>query len=653
MDLLTEKTGRLFRKYLIPSLLSAAAVSIFQLVDMVAIGQGVGPDGVAALAIVTPLFGVASFLGLFIGIGGSVHMGIAGGEGNREKYYANFTVSLILMSASSLLLWAGFSLFSEPVYLFFGANERLLPLVKEYGNWIIGCFPAFFFSIYMGCIVRADGAPDVALWAVMVSGLFNVCGDYLLVFPLKVGTGMAGAAIATVLGNAIQVVIYIGYFISRKCDLRLVKPNHWLRGIKKVIAAGISAGFVDIAYISLTILLNNQVMKYGGEAAMAVFGVAYTCISTFQRVYDGVGQAAQPIISTNYGGKQYSRIFELLRYSIIAEIILSAASALTGILFPKQVTTLFMETTPELLRLAPSIIRPVFVSVLFAGIGHFAVYYLQSIMKSALATVIAMLRGIVLTGILVILLPCIMGLRGIWDGLILAEFFTMLLAIYYFYRTSKQLSGYGQATTAEDHAGETALMQSKEGVIITIAREHGSCGKQIGRIVAQRLGIPFYDKDMAALAAQESGLDREFMSNMDTDLAQHLHSLYRSTTVIRQAVRAQYQIIRKIADCGSCVIVGRAADYVLRDDKNIVRIFIYAPKDYRVEQVMEIYGDSRDEAERNIRRSDAARSSYYQAVSDRIWGDMGNYELMVDSSIGIHASADVICKYVEKRTGNA
>ena len=183
---------------------------------------------------------------------------------------------------------------------------------------------------------------------------------------------------------------------------------------------------------------------------LSVFGVAYTCISTFQRVYDGVGQAVQPIISTNYGGGQYNRIFELFRYSVIAEIILSVVFALTGVLFPNQITMLFMETTPEILQIAPSVISPVFISILFAGIGHFAVYYLQSIMKPVLATVIAMLRGIILTGILVMVLPYIWSLQGIWVGLILAEFLTVLFAVNYFYRTSKQLLCFQQNIMGEN-----------------------------------------------------------------------------------------------------------------------------------------------------------------------------------------------------------
>lgn len=483
MNLLTDKTSNLFRKYLIPSLLSAAAISLFQLVDMIAIGQGVGAEGVAALSIVTPLFGFTSCLGLFIGIGGAVLMGIAEGEKNKEKYNANFTLSIVLVVLFTLISWAAFLIFSEPVYRFFGATDSLMPFVKEYGGWLIGCLPAFILSIYMACIIRADGAPNVTIWAVLISGVFNIVGDYLLVFPFKIGTGMAGAAIATVLSNTVQVIIYIGYFLSKKCKLRFTRPNHWFRGFKKVMAAGLSTGLVDIAYISLTILLNNQVLKYGGETALAVFGVSYTCISTFQRIYDGVGQATQPIISTNYGAGLHKRITELLKYSIIAEIVMSVIFTLSGVFFPKQITMLFMETTPEILRIAPSIITPVFVSMLFAGIGHFAVYYFQSIMKSGLATIVAMLRGIVLTGILVILLPFVMDLPGIWLGLIIAELLTMLYAMYYFCDTTKQMKK--NAVAELSHIQEVVLKPSKEGVIITISREHGSLGKQIGRLVAE------------------------------------------------------------------------------------------------------------------------------------------------------------------------
>ena len=132
--------------------------------------------------------------------------------------------------------------------------------------------------------------------------------------------------------------------------------------------------------------------------------------------------------------------------------------------------------------------------------------------------------------------------------------------------------------------------------IITIAREHGSSGKQIGKLVAQKLGIPFYYKEMVALAAHESELDREFISDIHKNAPDAMRDLYLSSQVVQRAIAAQDRIIRRIADNGLCVIVGRAADYVLREHKNVVRVFVHAPLDYRIRRVMEVYGDTLREA---------------------------------------------------------
>ena len=155
---------------------------------------------------------------------------------------------------------------------------------------------------------------------------------------------------------------------------------------------------------------------------------------------------------------------------------------------------------------------------------------------------------------------------------------------------------------------------------------------------------------MTALAAQESGLDKEFISDINSNSPSVLHSLYLSTNVVQQAVAAQDKVIRKIADNGSCVIVGRAADYVLRTHKDVVRVFIYAPEKYRAKRVMEIYGDTEEEAKKNIRRSDEARASYYKNISGLEWGKRENYDIMIDSSVGMETCANVIVNYVKGRT---
>lgn len=157
---------------------------------------------------------------------------------------------------------------------------------------------------------------------------------------------------------------------------------------------------------------------------------------------------------------------------------------------------------------------------------------------------------------------------------------------------------------------------------------------------------PAIIRRLTALAAQKSGLAKEFISSINSDENAVMRDLYLSTSVVQQAIIAQDRAINMIADKGSCVIVGRAADYVLRNRDNVVRIFIHAPKDYRVKKVMEMYGDTQAEGRKSIARSDAARGAYYKSISGHEWGDPHQYELSVDSSIGPDRTAELICGYI-------
>ncbi|MDR1830860.1 MAG: cytidylate kinase-like family protein, partial [Candidatus Fibromonas sp.] len=194
---------------------------------------------------------------------------------------------------------------------------------------------------------------------------------------------------------------------------------------------------------------------------------------------------------------------------------------------------------------------------------------------------------------------------------------------------------------------QTALRPSKPGVIITIDREHGSGGKLIGQLIAEKLGVPFYYKEMIALAAKESGLAKEFISGINEAEPGALHGLYISSEPVQQAIIAQEKIIRVIAGNGSCVIVGRAAGFVLQDFDNAVNIFIHAPEAYRTAQVMKNYGGAEAEAQADIARSDSARAAYYAKISGRKWGDAKQYDLCIDSSIGVQKAANVIVEYVK------
>ncbi|MDE7478411.1 MAG: cytidylate kinase family protein, partial [Lachnospiraceae bacterium] len=272
--------------------------------------------------------------------------------------------------------------------------------------------------------------------------------------------------------------------------------------------------------------------------------------------------------------------------------------------------------------------------------------FFQAVGKPAQAVISSMIRDIICFVPLILILPTIYGIEGILFAAPAADFIAMIVAASLTIAYMRSLEN--DSTPIIDEAAEknAVIKPTQKGVIITIAREHGSSGKQIGKMIAERLGIPFYYKEMTALAAQESGLDKEFISDINANSPTLIHDLYLSTSVVQQAVIAQEKVIRKIADNGSCVIVGRAADYVLRDYPDVLRIFIYAPKEFKRHRVMEIYGDSQEQADKNIRRSDEARAAYYKTISGNTWGDRRNYELLVDSSVGLDTCANVICDYV-------
>ena len=148
---------------------------------------------------------------------------------------------------------------------------------------------------------------------------------------------------------------------------------------------------------------------------------------------------------------------------------------------------------------------------------------------------------------------------------------------------------------------------------------------------------------MIALAAEESGLDQEFISNINTNAPNVLYDLYLSTDAVKQSIIAQEKIIRRIADNSACVIVGRASDYILRDYDNVMNVFIYAPKDFRIKNIMEMYHDDLDAATENVKKSDHARSSYYRNISGKKWNDPSNYTMCIDSSVGMELCAQQIC----------
>lgn len=438
MDLLKDDVRKLYRGYLFPALSGAVVTSVYSLVDAVAVGQSEGPLGAAAMAVINPFWGFIMFIGMTFGLGGSIMMSSLRGQGEERKANQYLTVSAGMLCAAIAGIWALLALNKTAVFRFLGASDATIEKVLEYGNIMIAGFPFFFVSPFMACFVRNDNDPKRAMAAVMAGGVFNIFGDWFFVFPL--GLGMFGAALATLMGTAIQSCVLLSHLFTGNNRLRFEKPENVTECAKKILSVGIGASLVDLANAVLFTLLNNQINRYSTDHAMSVFGVMVNVDTLFQSLFAGVGQAIQPIIATNSGAGQNERCISVRNLGVMTAMAMGILFTAICLVLPRQITGLFMDATPEVLAIAPGIMRKFFIVLLFMGTNIVAIYYLQSVLQSGKALMISLGRGLIVSGFFACVLPLLMGETGLWLALPMAE--GILFAVSVILLFSRQASAF-------------------------------------------------------------------------------------------------------------------------------------------------------------------------------------------------------------------
>lgn len=427
MDFLTSKIRPMYFKYLTAAFGSALISSIYGVVDMAMVGQYQGPEGTAALAVVSPIWNIIYSLGLLMGIGGSVLFSTLRGESekNREKSNEYFTAAAIGVAVLAIITWLGVIFFDRPLLQFFGAEETLLPLARRYLVPVKFVVPSFLLTQLMAAFLRNDGNPGLATKAVLFGGIFNVFGDYFFVFVLNMG--IMGAGLATAVGSVFSLIVMLTHFGSRKNTLRFVKPKKLFSMLKSICVTGFSTFFIDVAMGILTMLFNRQILKYLGTDALSVYGIIIN-ISTFvQCCAYSIGQASQPMISTNFGAGRGDRIVQILKYALGTAAVFGLIWTALAVFVPNLFVRIFMTPTEEILVIAPNIIRSYGISFLLLPFNIFSTYYFQALMKPSVSFVVSVSRGAVISGILICVLPAVAGANVIWFAMPVTE---LLVAIY-------------------------------------------------------------------------------------------------------------------------------------------------------------------------------------------------------------------------------
>lgn len=424
LDYAGGKISRLFSKLFFPTLLGLIFNALITIIDGIFVGQGVGPDGIAAVNIIAPLFMVVTGMGLMFGIGSSVIAGIAIAQNDYRRACVNTTQACVLSAVLISVLIGVLLLFKEETARMLGSSDRLLPGAINYLSWLI---PGMFFLIFE-CIgmmvIRLDGSPKFAMFCNIIPAVINIALDYYLVFPC--GMGVKGAAIATSASIAVGAAMVFFYFIR----LSYVIKFRWSRrgfisNTWRQIQIGSSAFITEIAMSVMMLTGNFMFMKYHGDTGVAAFSIACYLFPLMFMMSNAVAQSAQPIISYNYGAKASDRVSAAFRLSLKVAAVCGLIAFLSIAFGARGIVSLFISPDCEAGQLATYGLPIYSACALFFAINISFIGYYQSIEKAFKAMLFTLMRGIIVLVPMFCILPAVFPEFGLWAAIPASEFITL------------------------------------------------------------------------------------------------------------------------------------------------------------------------------------------------------------------------------------
>lgn len=363
LDLRKHSVPKVFLNYLIPAVIGMLIMSLHVVIDGIFVGRGIGSDGLAAVNIVVPLFSIFTAIGLLIGLGGSTIVSIKFGEGKKAEASSIFTQSILLATVIIMLITIVSEFNIERLSYILGANDKIFPYVKDYMKGILYFAPVFVLADCLSCFVRNDRAPKLSMYAMGIGAVINCCLDYIFIFKFQWGVG--GAALATGAGNILSLIMLLMHFILKKGDLKFVKVRLVLNDIIKICKNGLPNFFAQMSLTVVTIAYNLVFMKMLGEIGVSAYSIVNYIHVLMLMVFMGIAQAVQPIISYNYGAKEYERVKQSFKLAVRVSIAFGIFFFISGILFGKSMVKLFNNDNIQLIELTTTGIKIYVINYLF------------------------------------------------------------------------------------------------------------------------------------------------------------------------------------------------------------------------------------------------------------------------------------------------
>ncbi|MBC7075283.1 MAG: MATE family efflux transporter [Syntrophomonadaceae bacterium] len=422
-----QNIGGLLWSFSLPAIIGMLVNSLYNVVDRIFVGRGVGSLGIAATTVSFPIMILLMGVSILIGVGATALISIRLGEQDNEgaeKVAGNAMTMLVLLPATLAVI----VLFSiEPVLTAFGASSEVLPYARDYLQIIM--LGAVFGSIGMGMnnFIRAESNPHMAMYTQILGAIVNIILNYFYIFVFK--WGMKGAAFATITGQFVAAVWVLGYFFTGRSLVKLRLKN--LKPSWPVLASIMAIGFapfgMQIASSAQQLILNRTLTFYGGDMALSAVGIMMSLGTLFFMPILGLSQGAQPIVGFNYGARQYDRVKETWKKAVFAASCIALAGYLVIHIWPTQLVELFSDGDTELTAMTVDAMMTFFAMLPVIGFQIISSTYFQAVGKAAQSAVLSLSRQVLMFIPLLLILPRFWGIEGVWRTAPIADFLAVSL----------------------------------------------------------------------------------------------------------------------------------------------------------------------------------------------------------------------------------
>lgn len=444
-ELGTEKISKLLRQYAIPAIIAMTASSLYNMVDSIFIGHGVGTYAIAGLALTFPLMNLGAAFGSLVGVGAATLVSVLLGQKNydvAQKVLGNVVVLNLIIG---IIYMIAVLAFLDPILYFFGASDQTLQYAREYMQIILLGNVVTHMYFGLNAVQRSAGFPKKAMVATILTVVLNTILDPIFIYGF--GWGIRGAAIATILAQVVSLCWIVRLFMNPNQILHLKRGIFKLKGriVKDILAIGMSPFLMNLAACMIVIIINQSLKRHGGDIAIAAYGIVNRIAFVFVMIIMGLNQGMQPIAGYNYGARQFDRLRRVLFLTMGSATVISVFGFIIGELFPGAIAAIFTSDR-ELIDHTVNGMRIVFMFFPIVGFQMVTSNFFQSLGMAKISIFLSLTRQLIFLLPLLFILPSIYQVDGVWISMPISDLLASVVSAFILVYQIKKFKKHGYAS---------------------------------------------------------------------------------------------------------------------------------------------------------------------------------------------------------------